>query len=57
MKNEKINGWIDDTETVSPIDDLFSLLVPMLMMEGTPSPPPLQHLRGCDNALTGRFLL
>lgn len=41
MKNEKINGWIDDTETVSPIDDLFSLLVPMLMMEGTPSPLPL----------------
>jgi hypothetical protein len=39
MKNEKINGWIDDTETVSPIDDLFSLLVPMLMMEGTPSLP------------------
>lgn len=34
MKNERINGWIDENESVSPIDDLFSMLVPMLMMEG-----------------------
>ncbi len=33
LKNEKINGWVDDTESVSPLDDLFSLLVPMLVME------------------------
>jgi len=55
LKNEKINGWIEETETVSPLDDLFSMLIPILLsaMEGdvhlAPEsyerlPPPLTHV-------------
>lgn len=47
MKNEKINGWIDENETVSPLDELFSTLVPLLMtmMEEEIALPPEDYPR------------
>lgn len=33
LKNNLVNGWGDDTEPVSPIDELFSVLIPTIVSE------------------------
>lgn len=46
LKNTQVNGWGDDTEPVSPIDDLFSVLIPTLMSEAdTLNLPPDSHAK------------
>eukprot|EP01087_Luapelamoeba_hula_P004848 TRINITY_DN1482_c0_g1_i1.p1 TRINITY_DN1482_c0_g1~~TRINITY_DN1482_c0_g1_i1.p1 ORF type:complete len:4317 (-),score=602.49 TRINITY_DN1482_c0_g1_i1:51-13001(-) len=56
MKNETINGWLDENETVSPLDDLLSMLIPQLMSAMEESDmilPPEEwgHLREPQNTV------
>ncbi len=45
-KNEKVNGWPDEKEPISPIAELFDSLLPMLVMEiGSIKMPPEDYPR------------